>query len=211
MNMSTARYYTLSLSALFLCFAVLTGCSVDSNPISSNNEDTSTLQESASNPAEIPYPFINEADIDNLIPGYEIVQLDARAIEAQGTLDDQSSRFVRRLQGGTVSHRNNGIEIGAWQLWQDQTVTVSTPCPGYPIVDFYPHPYQFNGHVRIWIDLTYVQLPPGVHWWDIEMFYVNDNGEYERYWGYVDEQARQYIAWTDHFSRYILAIRRNSR
>lgn len=205
MKKSKARYYIFTFSCLFILFSILTGCSVDSNPIASSNSDNSASTFAVTDELSYePYPPISHEDLATLIPGYEILTMDARATE--GTLDDQTSRFFRRTQGGTVSHRNNGISFQPWQLLQDQTITVSTPDPSLPIVDFYPHPNWFNGHVRIWIDLSHVQLPPGRQWWELVMFYVDDNGNYERYWGYVDTQANQYVAWTNHFSRYILAI-----
>ena len=195
------------LIRLLLAVSLVTliiGCSSDmiSNPVSTDQTDSEILTES------IPLPTWTEEDIANLLPGYQVLSIDSRAAGTSDQLDDQTSLFIRRTQGGTVSHRNNGVQVGAWQLWEDRTVTVSTPNPGTAIVDFAPHPYQFNGHVRIWIDLTYIQLPPGMNWWDIQMFYMAEDGTVQQFWGYVDHQARQYIAWTDHFSRYILAVSR---
>ncbi len=196
---------------LILVFSVImmfgiTGCSTEFNQTTaSSTPDHETI---TTQPAESPLPVWTDEQIETLIPGFEVLKVDERAYHA--VLDDQTSRFIRRTIGGTVENNNSGVQIGAWQLWEDRTVTVSTPNPGYAIVDFYPHPYRFNGHVKIWIDLRYVQLPPGMQWWQIQMFYLDDNGQLVPYWGYVDENARQYIAWTDHFSRYIIGRRVNN-
>lgn len=184
-----------------LALLIITGCSSENNPVAASEPQGT----------DNPYPVLTTEQIENgLIPGYQVLTIDARAMEREVSLDDRSSLFIRRTVGGTVSNRNSGTQIGAWQLWEDRTVTVETPNPGYAIVDFYPHPYRFNGHVKIWIDLTYVQLPPGMRWDQIQMFYQDEDGGYQQFWGYVDTAARQYVAWTDHFSRYIISCRVNS-
>lgn len=187
----------LMISIMIMVFA---GCSTDTNPVASSEPQA----------VENPYPVLSEEQINSLIPGYQVLTIDPRAYgRDESGLDDRSSRLIRRTQGGTVAHRNNGVQIGGWQLWEDRTVSVETPNPGHAIVDFYPHPYHFNGHVRIWIDLTYVVLPPGVNWWDLQMFYQDENGNLQQYWGQLDLVNHQYIAWTDHFSRYIIGARIN--
>ncbi|RPH94402.1 hypothetical protein EHM69_07475 [candidate division KSB1 bacterium] len=200
------KFLTKMLPVLLLgplaAFTIV-GCSSDLNPINSPATDNAKQSEPLESPN--PYPQLTEDQLNNLIPGYRILSVDERAYAHDEALDDQSSRFIRKTVGGTVTHRNNGVQIGAWQLWEDRTITVSTPYPGYAIVDFYPHPYRFNGCVRMWVDLTYVQLPPGMRWDEMAFFYVNDDGTYTRYWGQLDLNARQYIAWPDHFSRYIIA------
>jgi hypothetical protein len=187
----------LTLTLGILTILSLSGCSSDRFPLASRETPA----------ANTTYPVLTDEQIENgLIPGFQVLRVDARAYGHDGTLDDQTSRLIRRIPGGTVSHRNNGVQIGGWQLWEDQIVTVSTPNPGYAIVDFYPHPYRFNGSVRVWLDLTYMQLPPGMRWDQLAMFYVDDDGSMQRHWGYVDLKARQYVAWTDHFSRYIVGF-----
>lgn len=182
------------------------GCSMDEGPLtSSGSAETSSLQQHDTDIGiGSPYPDLTDADLENLIPGFEVVSMSTR--DANGTLDDYSSRRIRRFVGGTVSHRNCGVEIGPWQLWSDQTVTVSTPRPGRSVVDFYPHPYQFNGNIRIWIDLNTIELPPGRRWDELAFFYDEGDGTYTRYWGVIDLQNMTYSAWPDHFSRYIITL-----
>jgi hypothetical protein len=186
---------TLALSVLIVLS--MSGCSSDGNPVAVRPTQT----------ADVPYPLLTNEQIENgLIPGFQVLKVDARAYGQDGTLDDQTSRLIRRTVGGTVSHRNNGVQIGGWQLWEDRTVTVSTPNPGYAIVDFYPHPYHFNGCVRIWIDLNCIHLPAGRRWDELAFFFVNDNGQLVRYWGQLDLNTMTYSAWPDHFSRYIIGL-----
>lgn len=188
---------TLALTLSVLIVLSMSGCSSDDSPVA--------VQEMQA--GDTPYPLLTDEQIENgLIPGFEVLTVDARAYGRDGTLDDQTSRLIRRTVGGTVSHRNNGTQIGAWQLWEDRTITVSTPNPGYAIVDFYPHPYHFNGCIRIWMDLRCIQLPPGRRWDELAFFYVDDNGQLVRYWGQLNLNAMTYSAWPDHFSRYIVSL-----
>ena len=186
-------------SLVILLFA---GCSVDEN----GNLPTSASQASNASNENTPYPQWTDQEIANLIPGYQILTVDESRSDRNGNLDDQASLFIRKTVGGIVSHRNNGVQIGPWQLWEDRTITVSTPNPGMAIVDYYPHPYHFNGCIRIWIDLRTIQLPPGRRWDELAFFYVNDSGQLVRYWGQLDLYAMTYSAWPDHFSRYIISI-----
>jgi hypothetical protein len=194
---------------LFALALVFFGCSTEKNPMSNSSAQTSELtadrsDQSVKQATPSPYPVLTDAELANLIPGHQVLKVDTRMYRNDGALDDQTSVRIRKTVGGTVSHRNNGVEIGAWQLWEDQTVTVSTPNPGSAVVDFYPHPYHFNGCIRIWIDLRAIQLPAGMRWDQLEFYYVNDQGQYVRYWGQLDLVNMRYSAWPDHFSRYII-------
>lgn len=191
------------LTLLISIFALIViGCSTE-NPFTQKEPASSTAPRDENSLGEL-YPAISDEALETLIPGFEVLKVDERAFS--NTLDDQNSRRIRRTVGGSVSHRNNGVEIGAWQLWGDQTITVSTPNPGSAVVDYYPHPYQFNGCVRIWIDLNVIQLPPGRRWDEIAFFYDEGDGTYTRYWGSLNLNNMTYSAWPDHFSRYILTL-----
>jgi hypothetical protein len=194
------KNYLLKITPLLilgmLTILTIAGCSSDNNPVAAAEPQGT----------DNPYPVWTTQQIENdLIPGQQVLTLDTRAMGRDNNLDTRTSLFIRRTAGGTVANSNSGTTIGAWQLWEDRTVAVETPNPGYAIVDFFPHPYHFNGHVKIWIDLTYVTLPAGVRWDQLEMYYLAEDGTLQRYWGYVDTTARQYVAWTDHFSRYIIS------
>jgi hypothetical protein len=202
-NFKRPAYRTLPLYSLSILILFVVGCSEWNNPASSQ-ESSSTQTENNNTGPESPYPPITEADLEQLLPaGFRAL---TTTREHYGTLDDQSSRRLRRNRGGTVTHRNNGVEIGPWQLWSDETITVSTPVPGRAVVDFYPHPYQFNGCIRLWIDLNSYNLPPGRRWDEVAFFYADESGRMIRYWGAIDLNAMTYSIWPDHFSRYILAM-----
>jgi hypothetical protein len=204
--MKKASTRTILIIAIgLLGLLLLIGCSSTKNPVAVPASQTTTPGQDESGPAESPYPPITAEQLETLIPGYQILTLDTKAMGRSENLDDRTARRIFRTVGGTVSHRNCGVQIGAWQLWEDQTVTVSTPVPGTAVVDFYPHPYQFNGCVRIWIDLTYIVLPEGMRWDQLQFFYLNDAGQYIQYWGSIDLVNRQFSVWPDHFSRYIIA------
>jgi len=190
----------LIMAWMFCIIVLIVGCSVDSDPLSSSSSQSDRVIKTNT------YPPLAEVDLDQLIPGFTVLKTDLRAPERGENLDDQSSRFIRRTQGGTVTHRNNGVEIPAWVLPSDRTITISTPTPGTAIVDYYPHPLQFQGCVRIWIDLRVVQLPPGRRWDELAFFYQEADGSVTRYWGVLDLGNMTYSAWPDHFSRYILAF-----
>jgi len=202
-SMKSAIVTTLALTMLLM----LVGCSTMSDPVSTQSK--SAGDQTASNAVPTPYPTLTDQQIANLIPGYQVLKVDERAYAREGELDDQTSSRIQHTVGGTVSHHNNGVQIGGWQLWEDQTVTVSTPNPGSAIVDFYPHPYHFNGCIRMWLDLTHVQLPAGVRWDQVRFYYQNENGQLTQYWGQLDLNAMRYYAWPDHFSRYIITAPAN--
>jgi hypothetical protein len=191
-----------AILALTLLF-ILVGCSTTSNPVSpralSKDQQVSPDRETS------PYPVLTDQQIADLIPnGYQVLKVDERAYGRDGGLDDQTVVHIQHTVGGSVSHHNNGVQIGAWQLWEDQTVTVSTPNPGSAVVDFYPHPYHFNGCIKMWLDLSHVHLPAGVRWDQVRFYYVNEGGQLVQYWGQLDLTAMRYYAWPDHFSRYIV-------
>lgn len=191
------------ITAPYLIFCVLmlvVGCAVDTDPLSSSASQSDPGIKAS------PYPPLAEGDLDLLIPGFTVLKTDLRTQERGDNLDDQSSRFIRRTQGGTVTHRNNGVEIPAWVLPSDRTITISTPTPGTAIVDYFPHPLQFQGSVRIWIDLRIIQLPPGRRWDELAFYYQEADGRLTRYWGVIDLGNMTYSVWPDHFSRYILAL-----
>lgn len=198
----TILIIAIGLAALLF----ITGCSSTKNPVASAPSESAAPSNGGNSDSEpSPYPPITADQLETLIPGYQILTVDSKAQGRDGMLDDRNARRIFRTAGGTVSHRNCGVQIGPWQLWEDQTVTVSTPVPGTAIVDFYPHPYQFNGCVRIWIDLNCIQLPAGMRWDQLQFFYLNDAGQYVQYWGSIDLTTMQFSVWPDHFSRYIIA------
>jgi len=206
MNLPTHRVL-LPLMLFLLPALLLIGCSQEADQVMAPQPPAEEQEQLAEQLPESPYPEWTDAEIESgLIPGFEVLKVDVRAYGREEGLDDQTSRFIRKTQGGTVSHRNNGVQIGAWQLWEDRTITVSTPNPGYAIVDFNPHPYRFNGCIRIWLDLNCIQLPPGRRWDEVAFFYQDTNGQLVRYWGALDLNARTYSAWPDHFSRYIISL-----
>jgi hypothetical protein len=200
MNETRLRSLLAGSLAVLLLLA-FTGCSTnDANPVSSNG----TQSEASQTPQASIYPIITVGNLPSLIPGMEVLQTNGRS--GADPLDDQTSRFIRYQIGGTVTHHNNGVEIPAWVLRSDQTVTVSTPVPGAAIVDYFPHPYSFNGCVRIWIDLRTIQLPAGRRWDEVQFWYQEADGTLTRYWGVIDLIGMTYSAWPNHFSRYILAL-----
>jgi hypothetical protein len=193
-NLGLAILFTVSL------LIVMTGCSTEQgNPMASSPAQ----QETVTDVKASPYPALTADEVEQLVPGLQVLPMNGGRANQ---LDDQASAFIRYQVGGTVSHRNCGVEIGPWLLRSDQTVTVSTPVPGSAIVDYYPHPYRFNGCVRIWIDLRTIQLPAGRRWDELQFWYQNEDGTMTRYWGVIDLNRMTYSAWPDHFSRYILGL-----
>jgi hypothetical protein len=200
---------SIMIAGLFLTLLtalMMIGCSTENNPVAAVQPGNHETQATSPTPVT-PYPTLTDDQISALIPGFTVLKTDERAAgRGEDQLDSQSSLLIRHTIGGTVTHRNNGVQIGAWQLWEDQVVTVSTPNPGIAIVDFYPHPYHFNGCIKMWIDLSYIQLPAGRRWDELAFFYQDTNGQLIRYWGALDLNAHTYSAWPDHFSRYIIAM-----
>jgi hypothetical protein len=185
-------FCVLSLAALVM----FVGCSLDS---------ASVAPQSASDQSSI-----EASSKTGPVPGYRFVKSQwGLASNNDGSLDDgwSTSRYLRTYQGGLVVTHNIGCQIPPYALPYNATVTVNVPNPGEATVEYGPHPTQFNSPVQLFFDLNTLILPPGNSWEDLVVFYAEDNGGYDLIGGYIDYQRHLLIAYTDHFSRYIIGAR----
>jgi hypothetical protein len=186
----------LSLSALVL----LVGCSMDSASVA---PQSSSDQSIATSNAVIPS--------DGPAPGYKFIKSQwGLASSSNGTLDDPNwfaSRALRADQGGMVVTHNIGCNIPNNALPYNMTITVNVPVPGEATVEYGPHPTQFNAPVQLFFDYNTLILPPGTHIEDLVVFYQEDSGAYDLIGGYIDYTRHLLVAYTNHFSRYIISVR----
>ena len=129
--------------------------------------------------------------LDNDLPCDSLA--DAERVRAN---DDESLDLL-----GTIK-----LEIDQGLVPHTVTIRMIAPVACYGVVDFYPHPFQFDGPVEVSWKLSELDIPPE-DWQDLVPLYWNETtGEYElmdHEWPNEDELLMH----TDHFSRYILGQR----
>lgn len=196
----TKRWSAVSLSmVLLLLFA--SGCA-ELSPVDS--VETGLPAGSSSG-----YPPITEELLQNgPAPGHPILTLEWPA-GAMGVENwDYAEAWVERKPGGEVfTSQGSGCLIAKKALPQDTMVTVMLPEEGYAIVDFGPHPLQFQK--KMWIVLSLngigisVDSPKRTR---LTVFYYSEEtGTYERYPSHYDPDRNALMCRTNHFSRYIIA------
>ena len=216
----------LALSLLMLLF-ITTGCS-NLSPLGSNQTDSPTSGSS--------YPPISdELLLNGPAPGYHVLTMERPASMMGIENWDYAEDFLYLMDGGQVlAQQGSGCVIGPWALPTDTLVTVTLPQEGYAIVDYGPHPLQFNRDILLILDLDGTDWedsgsePPDMGIKDprggqaggggdpvyeetpddLAIFYYNEQtGEYEEYPSMYDRMNNAVVCWTDHFSRYIIAGR----
>ena len=113
------------------------------------------------------------------------------------------SMFVPARSAADVHCMFTGVRIPQGVVPYDITVTACMPDEETAIVDFGPHPLEFNGSVHIWFDIG------NLHYTEeeietLQMWYVADDGDLEELPINIDRGSMQVIGHTSHFSRYIL-------
>lgn len=197
---------TLSLLALII------GCSNDS-PFSVDNSSI-----------DIPPPPLTAANLANgPAPGYSYLPLDVSEIYDGITVDGPmyTEQLVFDDRGGAVYFPMStnsgfgtmcmdwwhGVVINADDIHESIRVSLLVPDPSIAAIDFGPHPYQFDGEVRIELAYTSSTLeligatPRDlvIMWWN------NVEGEYQTIPTALNQHQNKLYGYTDHFSRYIIA------
>lgn len=156
------------------------------------------------------YPLLTQEMLDaEVLPGIRIARFGtARALDNELPCDSiWDSERVRRNDDESLDL------LGVIKLDIDQglvpfttTIRMIAPIGCLGVVDFYPHPFQFNGDVEVRWKLSELDIPEE-NWEDLVPLYWNETtGEYEQMdheWLNNDELLMH----TDHFSRYILGQR----
>lgn len=206
--MSGKRRWSGLPIGLVLLFLLGTGCTRLS-PL--DNEGTGLPASGSSG-----YPPITEELLQNgPAPGHPILTLE-RPSGMMGVENwDYAEAWVERRRGGYVlTSQGSGCMISRYALPQDTLITVTLPVEGYAIVDFGPHPLQFDKYIWLVLSLNGTSSSNDSYdhwhdWWhprEYTIFYYNEEtGEYEPFPSYYDPHRNALMCRTNHFSRYIIA------
>ncbi|KPL07204.1 hypothetical protein AMJ86_05265, partial [bacterium SM23_57] len=106
----------------------------------------------------------------------------------------------------------HGVTIPPEALREDLRISMLAPVPDYAIVEYGPHPYEFECDVQIELSYQYANLAsleaePA----DLVIMYWNGTlGEYEEIPSTLNIQDGKLYGVTNHFSRYIIASGRGN-
>ena len=203
---------TILLVLSFSLFALIIGCS-NNSPFSVDNSSI-----------DIPPPPLTGENIANgPAPGYSYLPLEVTEIfggiavdgpmyTEQVVFDDQGGAVYFPSSGGIgfgsqVMDWWHGVIIDADDIHETIRVSMLVPDPSIAAVDFGPHPYQFDGEVRIELvytpsNLELIGATPRdlvIMWWN------NTVGEYQPIPSTLNQRENKLYGFTDHFSRYIIA------
>lgn len=113
------------------------------------------------------------------------------------------SVYVMANSAATIQCMNSGVMIPYGALPYDATITACMQNEDDAIVDFGPHPLEFNGMVQIWFDLAGLDYSND-ELASLAMWYVADDGALESIPMNIDMGSMRAMGRTNHFSRYIL-------
>ncbi len=205
---SGKNYWSVLALGLMVMFVVTSGCS-NLSPLSSSQTDTP-----AGNSSGYP-PITEELLLNGPVPGHPVLTMERPAGMMGVENWDYTESWTARDVGGEVfTGQGSGCIVEPGALPQDTLITVTLPMEGYAIVDFGPHPLQFQR--RVWIVLSlngtriggmpvggpkeYVQIE------QLNIYYYNaETGGYEVYPSVYDPVRNAIMCRIDHFSRYIIA------
>lgn len=203
---SNPKHIKVALSLILAASAYLIGCSTEK--LSTGGESTEAYYEEN----DFTYPPLTAEMLEaEPIPGYRIFRFGtASALDNDLPCDSLSDTERVRRNDDESLDLDGTIKLDIDQGLVPYTVTIRmiAPVACYGVVDFYPHPYQFNGPVEVRWELSELNISPE-DWQDLVPLYWNEaTGEYElmdHEWPNDDELLMR----TDHFSRYILGQRVN--
>jgi hypothetical protein len=211
MMKTTKKSFILTFGTILVSILTLVmlsiGCSTDNNIAGPQSNEYSSKEAHMTGP-----DFI-------LPPGLELVTgLKGKTSENVGSLDGgtrppngpngttrppaplSASMFMEAELGGTVSCQFVGCSIPAGALPYDAEITATLSNPSSAIVDFGPHPLQFNMPVMIWFNIAQLNVNSDTE--NLAMWYVAEDGTLEPIPLTIDQNLA--IGYTNHFSRYIL-------
>lgn len=205
---SGKNYWSILALSLMLLLVITTGCS-NLSPLGSNQVDSP-----AGNSSSYP-PITEEFLLNGPEPGHPVLTIE-RPPNTMGVENwDYAEGWVMWDRGGDVfTGQGSGCMIAREALPQDTLITVTLPMEGYAIVDFGPHPLQFQRQIWIVMSLngTGIRMHGGgpkertVDPQPLNIYYYNEEtGEYEVYPSTYDPVRNALMFRTDHFSRYIIA------
>lgn len=113
------------------------------------------------------------------------------------------SIYVPANMAANVQCMYTGVSIPEGAVPHDLVVTACMPDEETAIVDFGPHPLQFNGVVQIWFDVSNLNYTDE-EIESLQMWYVTEDESLEEISMNFNYGNMRAMGRTNHFSRYIL-------
>jgi hypothetical protein len=169
----------------------------------------------------------NEVQNQNLqLPdGYQMLSFDLTTVFGGSVPESLSvQQLVLNNEGGAVYFQNplsqepdplewwHGVVIDPEDINEDVLIEIAISDLEHGILDFSPHPYQFQNDIELEFSYAFSNLILlGFSPQDLVIMYWDENSET---WQAINfelrESEQKIIAYTDHFSRYVIAVGRGS-
>ncbi len=193
------RILLLVLLTAWVGFSLLLGgCSKNAVSPASGNSDIYGSLNWAPPPSDL-------ANIDHFLPpGYHVMRSPASSGMQVERVLYREKRLYRHHNGEQRIRRGGyGAYFPEGSVPYNFTAEMYVPDNHEPVVDFLPHGTFFRSNIRVVIPFDSVGLNDGDV---VSIFYWNGETQcYEAMPGTVDTENHRVIAYTDHFSRYLIA------
>jgi hypothetical protein len=114
-------------------------------------------------------------------------------------------QFIHNNEDKEVSLDHFKVKVWDECIHEDILLTMTIPSPNVFAIDFGPHPYQFDSPVRIKIDY-HSHIPFGPARDALTTLYWNGYTQTYEFVQFTNDTDHGIItAWTNHFSRYVIA------
>jgi hypothetical protein len=189
---------------IFALTLLMAGLIVFLSACSSDNVPTTAPLASA-DPSEFHYPELTPEFLEHALPaGYRVVPIPTTLDACDSA---QASAFCHWNQQKTINI-SHFIEFTYYPNLMpcDTTIQIVAPNRCVPVADFYPHPTQFSGMVKMKFKIHEMGYDRVVNPATLAMFYYNENtGVCEPLPFTWEGNYQCLIVYTDHFSRYIIS------
>ena len=176
---------------------------------------------------EYPPPPLTAENIQaGPMEGYQYLQVDVSELLGGVSFEDALSieQLIEHESGGAVYFQDplsnppetwdwwHGVVIDSGAISEDVLIGIVIPDIQYAVLEFSPHPYQFDAEVQLELSYAYSNLiETGFTVDDLEIMYWNESeGEYEIVASQLLEAEEKLIIMTNHFSRYVIAAGRGA-
>ena len=157
--------------------------------------------------------------------GYHMLTFNLTGIFAGGLPESLSvQQMILNDEGGAVYFQNpmsqepdpldwwHGVVIDPEDINENVLIEITIPNLEQGILDFSPHPYEFQNDIELEFSYAFSDLVElGFVAQDLVIMYWDEiNGNWEIVNSELLENEQKIIAYTDHFSRYVIAAGRGS-
>jgi hypothetical protein len=170
-----------------------------------------------------PPPLTEENILGGPMEGYQYLQIDLSSVLNGVSTEDIMfvQQWVYDNEGGSVYFTNpmlsypevwdwwHGVVIDSNDISENVLIEMLMPDIRFAVVEFAPHPYEFDDEIRIELSYAYSNIIElGISPRNLEVMCWDEiQGEYQIVPSQLDEENQKIIGRTDHFSRYIIATR----